>query len=213
MGQFAKFPIALRTESDKDQPINLPDFSMSGASHIQDARNKMKKAVDHTLHELSTLHTGKASPSMVESISVQAYGSQMQLKEVAAITTPDPRLIQIQPWDKSVIKEIEKALQLANLGINPTVDGNVVRLPIPEMSRERRQELVKISHRMGEEGRVGVRHARREALEALKKEQKDGVISEDDYHRLEKEIQQLTDDANKEIDKHLQHKEKDLMQV
>lgn len=173
----------------------------------------MKRAVDHTLHELSTLHTGKASPSMVESIPVQAYGSQMQLKEVAAITTPDPRLIQIQPWDKSVIKEIEKALQLANLGINPTTDGNLVRLPIPELSRERRQDLVKVSHRMGEEGRVGVRHARRDALDALKKEQKEGVISEDDYHRLEKEIQQLTDDFNKEIDKHLQAKEKDLMQV
>ncbi len=186
---------------------------MSGATHVKDARAKMRKAVDHTLHELSTLHTGKASPSMVESILVHAYGGQMQLKEVAAITTPDPRLIQIQPWDKSVIKDVEKALQLANLGINPTVDGSLIRLPIPELSKERRQDLVKVSHRMGEEGKVSVRHGRREAMDVLKKEQKEGVISEDDLHRFEKEIQTLTDDFIKEIDQHLQGKEKELMQV
>lgn len=180
---------------------------------IQQMNAKMAKAVEHTLHEFSSLHTGKASPTMVETVMVEAYGSTMKLKEVAAITTPDPRTIQIQPWDKGTVKPIEKALQQANIGINPNVDGNVIRLPIPELSRERRQDLVKMCHRLAEEGRISIRHARRDGIDALKKAQKAGEMSEDELKRLEKEAQQATDKAIAEVDSHLQHKEKELLTV
>lgn len=180
---------------------------------LTDAQGRMKKAVDHTLHEFSTIHTGKASPTMVETVMVEAYGSHMPLKGCAAITTPDPRMIQIQPWDKGLLRAIEKALQLANIGINPIVDGNVVRLPFPELSRERRQEFVKTAHRLAEEGRVAVRHSRRDAMEAAKKMKKDGKLSEDDEKRLEKEVQTATDKSIKEIDTHLASKEKELLAV
>ncbi|MEN9402012.1 MAG: Ribosome-recycling factor [Verrucomicrobiota bacterium] len=180
---------------------------------LTEAQARMKKAVEHTLHEFSTIHTGKASPAMVESVMVEAYGSMMPLKGCAAITTPDPRMIQIQPWDKGVIRAIEKALQMANIGVNPVVDGNLIRLPFPDLSRERRQEFVKTAQRLAEEGRVAVRHCRRDAMEAAKKLKKDGKISEDDEKRLEKDVQAATDKAIKDIDTHLATKEKDLMTV
>ena len=178
-----------------------------------DAQARMKKAIDHTFYEFSTIHTGKASPAMVESVMVEAYGSTVPLKGCAAITTPDPRLIQIQPWDKSLTRAIEKALQLANIGINPVVDGNVIRMPFPELSRERRQEFAKTAHRLAEEGRVAVRHARRDAMETAKKQKKDGKISEDDEKRIEKEVQAATDKAIKDIDTALANKERELMTV
>ncbi|MBI2512731.1 MAG: ribosome recycling factor [Opitutae bacterium] len=180
---------------------------------LAEAQARMKKAVDHTLHEFSTIHTGKASPAMVESVMVEAYGSTMPLKGCAAITTPDPRMIQIQPWDKGLTRAIEKALQMANIGVNPVVDGQVIRLPFPELSKERRQEFVKTAHRLAEEGRVAVRHVRRDAMEAAKKLKKDGKISEDDEKRLEKDVQVSTDKAIKDIDTHLANKEKELMTV
>jgi ribosome recycling factor len=180
---------------------------------LNDATARMKKAVEHTLHEFSTIHTGKASPAMVESVMVEAYGSMMPLKGCAAITTPDPRLIQIQPWDKGLTRAIEKALQMANIGINPVVDGNLIRMPFPELSRERRAEFVKTAHRLAEEGRVAIRHIRRDAMELAKKQKKDGKVSEDDEKRLEKEVQTATDKAIKDIDASLAHKEKELMTV
>ncbi len=180
---------------------------------LAEAQARMKKAVEHTLHEFSTIHTGKASPAMVESVMVEAYGSMMPLKGCAAITTPDPRMIQIQPWDKGLTRAIEKALQMANIGVNPVVDGQVIRLPFPELSKERRQEFVKTAHRLAEEGRVAVRHVRRDAMEATKKLKKDGKISEDDEKRLEKDVQVATDKSIKDIDTALAHKEKDLMTV
>ncbi len=180
---------------------------------LADAQARMKKAFDHTLHEFSTIHTGKATPAMVETVTVEAYGSNLPLKGCAAITTPDPRTIQIQPWDKSLTRAIEKALQIANIGINPIVDGNVIRLPFPELSKERRQEFVKTAHRLAEEGRVSIRHIRRDAMETAKKQKKDGKLSEDDEKRLEKEVQTLTDKTIKDIDTALQKKEHDLMTV
>ena len=180
---------------------------------LADANARMKKAVDHTLHEFSTLHTGKASPSMVEGVMVEAYGSMMPLKGCAAITTPDPRMIQVQPWDKGLLRAIEKALQMANIGVNPVVDGSLIRLPFPDLSRERRQEFVKTANRLAEEGRVAVRHIRRDAMEAAKKLRKDSKISEDEEKRLEKDVQTATDKAIKDIDASLAHKEKDLLTV
>jgi ribosome recycling factor len=176
---------------------------------LTDVQGKLKKAVDYTLHEFASIHTGKATPAMVEGVMVEAYGSQMRLKECAAITTPDARMIQVQPWDIGLIKAVEKGIQLANLGFNPVVDGKIVRIPLPDMSRERRQEFVKTAHRLAEEGRVHLRNARRDALEALKK----AKPPEDEAKRLEKDIQTATDKATKDINDHLAAKEKELLSV
>jgi ribosome recycling factor len=184
---------------------------MSQDTVIKQACDMMAKAAEHTLSEFSKLHTGKASPSMVENIQVEVYGSKMHLREVAAVTTPDPRTIQIQPWDKTVVSDIVKSIQKANLGFNPVVNGNLIRIPIPDLSRERRQELTKVAHTMAEEGHISVRHARHDAIELLKKMQKNKEISEDDQKHAEKEVQIDTDKQNAEIDQHLEHKEKELM--
>jgi ribosome recycling factor len=176
---------------------------------LTDAHNRMKKAVDHTLHEFSTIHTGKASPAMVESVMVEAYGSSMRLKECAAISTPDARMIQISPWDASLSKAIAKGVIDANLGLNPIVDGKTIRVPLPEMSRERRQEFVKTAHRLAEEGRVHVRNVRRDVIEQAKK----AKLPEDELKRLEKEIQTATDKSIADINSHLEHKEKELLTV
>jgi ribosome recycling factor len=180
---------------------------------ITDMQAKMKKAFDHTLHELGSIHTGKASPTMVEGVMVEAYGSQMRLKECSAISTPDAHMIQIQPWDKGLTQAIVKGIQTANLGLNPTVDGSIVRVPLPQLSRERRQEFVKVANRMAEEGRVHIRNVRRDTMEALKKAQKDGKITEDDLKRFEKEVQTATDKTIKDIGEQLARKEKELLTV
>ena len=180
---------------------------------LTDVQARMKKAIDFTLHEFSTIHTGKASPAMVEGVMVEAYGSMVRLKECAAISTPDPRMIQVQPWDKALLRAVEKGLQQANLGINPIVDGNLIRLPFPDLSKERRLEFVKIANKLAEEGRVNIRHARRDAMELVKKGKKDGKIAEDEEKRLEKDIQAATDKAIKDVDASLARKEKELTTV
>lgn len=176
---------------------------------VTEMQAKMKKAVDHTLHEFSAIHTGKATPAMVESVMVEAYGTMTPLKQCAAISTPDARLIQIQPWDVSLIKAVVKAIQEANLGFNPIPDAKVVRVPLPEMSRERRLEFVKNAHRLAEEGRVHVRNVRRDVIESVKK----AKLPEDEAKRLEKDIQTATDKSIADINSHLAHKEKELLTV
>ncbi|MDR2983042.1 MAG: ribosome recycling factor [Puniceicoccales bacterium] len=171
----------------------------------------MKKTVEHTLHEFSGLNTGKAQPSMVENVVVEVYGSQMRLKDIAAITTPDSRSIVIQPFDKGAAKDIVSGIQAANLGFNPVPQGNIIRCPVPELTGERRADLIKVAHRLAEEGRVRVRNSRRETLEILKKGQKE--ISEDEFKRVEKEIQTNTEKWIAEIDKALKAKEADLQKV
>jgi len=180
---------------------------------LTDAQARMKKAVDHTLHEFSSIHTGKATPAMVETVMVEAYGSHMPLKQCTAISTPDPRLIKIQPCDPGMVKAIAKAIIDANLGFNPIPDGKVVRVPLPEMSRDRRQEFVKNANRLAEEGRVHVRNVRRDAMESAKKLKKDGKLAEDDEKRLEKDVQAATDKAIADINGHLAAKEKELLTV
>lgn len=186
---------------------------MSSNNIIKKAKAEMQKALEHTFNEFASLHTGKANPALVDSVTVEAYGSQMKLLECAAITTPDARTIRIEPWDKSILKAVEKGIQQANLGLNPVVDGHVVRCPIPELTKERRKELAKVASGQAEDGRVGVRAARRDAMDALKKAQKDGEITEDDLKRDEKEIQKLTDDFTKQINDALKEKEAELMKV
>jgi ribosome recycling factor len=176
---------------------------------LNDAQARMHKAVAHTLQEFATIHTGKATPSMVDGVMVEAYGTQMRLRDCAAITTPDPRLIQVQPWDAGLVKAVEKAIQTANLGFNPIADGKLLRIPLPEMSRERRQEFVKTAHRLAEEGRVHVRNVRREAMEAVKK----AKLPEDEAKRVDKDIQIATDKSIKEINDNLAKKEAELLNV
>ena len=175
-------------------------------------KDDMKKSVDHVLSEFATLHTGKANPSMVDGVTVDVYGSSMKLRAVAAITTPDSRTIQIQAWDKSTVAPIEKALIDAKLGINPVVTGELIRLPIPELSGERREELCKMAQGFAENGRIGVRACRKEGLDSLKALQKEG-LPEDDFKRAEKSVQKLTDDMVDHINQALSSKETDLRQV
>jgi ribosome recycling factor len=173
----------------------------------------MEKAFDYLQHEFAAVRTGKASSALVENIDVEAYGSMMKLKQVALITTPEPRLIVIQPFDASTTHAIEKALRESRIGINPNVDGKIIRLPIPALTEERRKELVKGIKQMAEESRVRIRGARRDGLEELKKAQKGGGITEDDLERYEKDVQKLTDDFVKKIEDALNAKEADIMKV
>jgi ribosome recycling factor len=179
---------------------------------LQKMRDDMKKAVDHTLHEFSTVHTGKATPNMLDGVTVNAYGSSVKLREVAAISTPDSRTISIQPWDRSIARDVEKAIIDANLGFNPIADGGIIRIPIPELTGERRQSLVKTCHGMAEEGRIRLRQIRRDAIDSLKAASKEG-LSEDEQKRGEKEVQKETDRFVEEINQHLTHKEADLKRV
>ena len=180
---------------------------------LLEAEEKMSKTEQVVVHEFAGVRTGKASPGLVEGLPVEAYGSTMRLRELAGITTPEPRMLIITPWDASTLHPIEKAIQKANLGLNPAIDKKVIRLVFPELSTERRQEFIKIIKKMAEDGRVAVRHVRRDAMEHLKKETKGGSVGEDEEKHAEKELQKLTDDYIAKIDQHLAHKEKELMTV
>src|SRR5438552_2387348 len=164
-------------------------------------------------HEFDSVRTGKASPALVENIDVEAYGASMKLKQLALITTPEPRLLVIQPFDASTTKDIEKAIKESKIGINPAVDGKIIRLPIPALSEERRKDLVKGIKQMAEEARVRVRSARREGIDAIKKAHKDGSVTEDDLETYEKEIQKLTDGFVKKIDDSINAKEAEILKV
>jgi ribosome recycling factor len=178
-----------------------------------EAEEAMDKAVEWMMHEFATVRTGKASPALVDTISVEAYGSMMNIKQLAMVTTPEPRLLVIQPFDGSTTGAIEKAIKESKLGINPQVDGKIIRLPIPQLSEERRRDLVKTVKQLAEETRVRVRSARRDALDLLKKGQKDGKITEDDLEGLEKEMQKLTDRFTDKIESSVVAKEADIMKV
>jgi ribosome recycling factor len=195
-----------------------PDFvSVSVAMTLDEilleAEEKMSKTEQVVLREFAGVRTGKASPALVENIMVEAYGGQMRIRELAGITTPEPRVLVIQPWDASLVHAIEKALQKANLGLTPSIQGKTVRLFFPELSQERRQEFVRIVRKMAEDARVAIRHVRRDALEELRKHKHDSGITEDEERQAEKELQKLTDDYIARIDQHLAHKEKEIMTV
>ncbi len=177
------------------------------------AEEGMEKALDFMKHEFSSVRTGKASPALVEGIDVDAYGSVMKLKQLALISTPEPRLLIIQPFDASTTKPIEKAINESKIGITPSVDGKHIRLPIPELSEERRKDLVKTIKTMAEETRVRIRAARRHAMDAAKKMQKDGGLTEDDLKSAETQIQKLTDKYVADVDSQVASKEADIMKI
>ncbi|SDT86411.1 ribosome recycling factor [Verrucomicrobium sp. GAS474] len=180
---------------------------------LLEGEEKMIKALEFLKTEFGGVRTGKASPDLVNNLTVVAYDSHMKLKEVAAVTTPDPRMVMIQPWDAGTVDAIRKAIEESKLGISPIIDGKIIRLPIPALSEERRNDLVKTIRKMAEEGRVALRAVRRIAIDEAKKLQKDGDITEDDLKDAEKEVQKLTDQYNGEIDKALESKEAELMKV
>jgi len=180
---------------------------------LLEAEEKMAKTEEVVIKEFSGVRTGKASPGLVENVPVEVYGSTMRIRELAGITTPEPRVLMIQPWDATTVHAIEKAIQKANLGLNPAVDKKFIRIVLPELSTERRNEFVKIVKKMSEEGRVAIRHVRRDAMELLKKLGKEGGVTEDQVETSEKEIQKLTDQYIAKIDQHLVHKEKEILTV
>jgi ribosome recycling factor len=180
---------------------------------LLEAEEKMIKTEQVVVNEFSGVRTGKASAGLVDNILVEVYGSNMRIRELAGITTPEPRTLAIQPWDVNSLHAIEKAIQKSNLGLSPTIQGKIIRIFFPELSQERRQEFVKIIRKMAEDGRVAVRHVRRDAMELLKKHAHDSGTTEDEVKKAEKELQKLTDDYSAKIDTHVVTKEKEIMTV
>lgn len=180
---------------------------------LLEAEEKMGKTEQVVVNEFAGVRTGKASSALIENILVEAYGSNMRIRELAGITTPEPRTLAIQPWDASTIVHIEKAIQKANLGLNPSTQGKTIRIFFPELSEERRTEFVKIIKKMAEDGRVAIRHVRRDAMDQLKKHAHDSGVTEDEEKQAEKDLQKLTDEYIAKIDAHLGHKEKEIMTV
>lgn len=178
-----------------------------------DLKKRMQGAIDTLVKEFNGLRTNRASTSLLEPLTVEAYGSRMPLPQVGTISTPDARLLMVQVWDKELVRAVEKAIRESGLGLNPAIDGQNVRVPMPELSLERRQELVKIAGKYAEAARVAVRSVRRDGMDLLKKLEKDGDISEDEHRRHSDTVQTLTDDIIKKIDQTLAQKEKDVLQV
>lgn len=186
---------------------------MSVDTLLFEAEEGMEKAVEFVLHEFNAIRTGKASPALVENLDVQAYNSTMKLKQLALISAPEPRLLVIQPFDASTVKDVERAINESRLGINPAVDGKIIRIPIPELSEERRRDLAKTVKQLAEEGRVRVRSCRRTAMDSAKKLEKEGDLTEDSLRDTESEIQKLTDRFIADLDKHAATKEAELMKI
>jgi ribosome recycling factor len=180
---------------------------------VNEARTQMEKAVEAMRREFTSVRTGKATPALLDTVRVDAYGSKVPINQVGTVGAPEPRLLVIQPWDKSLLKAIETGITNADLGLNPSNDGNVIRVPIPQLTEERRKDMVKLLHKLAEEGRVAIRHARQEANKDIKKKQSTHEISEDDAHRQMEQVQKLTDEYIAKIDQLLKGKEQEVMEV
>jgi ribosome recycling factor len=187
---------------------------MAAPTHdMNELKRRMQGAIQVLRHELSGLRTGRASANLLDPIQVEAYGTMMPLNQVATVSVPEPRLLSVQVWDKSMIHAVEKAIHASNLGLTPSTDGQVVRLRIPELNEDRRKELVKVAHKYAEAAKVAVRHVRRDGLDVLKKLEKDHQISEDEGKRSSEQVQKVTDDIIVEIDKMIGAKEKEILTV
>lgn len=180
---------------------------------IEQVKKQMDDTLDAVRREFATVRTGKASPALLDTVRVDAYGSNLPLNQIATVSTPEASLIVVQPFDQSLITEIEKGIMQADLGLNPANDGQVVRVPIPPLNEERRKEYVKLLHKMAEDGRISLRHARREGNDEVKARMKDGELSDDEGRRAMEEIQKLTDGHSRKIDEFLERKEREIMTV
>lgn len=183
------------------------------SSNLKDIRRRMDGAIEALHREFSGLRTGRASPSLLDPIMVDAYGASMPLNQVAGVSVPEPRMISVTVWDQSVVKSVDKAIRESDLGLNPMIEGNVLRIPIPELNEERRLELVKIAGKYAEQAKVAVRNVRRDGMDMLKKSEKDGDIGQDEMHRRQDELQKLTDDFVSQIDEAFSAKEEEIKQV
>jgi ribosome recycling factor len=187
---------------------------MAAATHdINEIKRRMQGALQALKHELGGLRTGRASATLLDPVQVEAYGSHMPLNQLATVSVPEPRLITVQVWDRSMVHAVEKAISASNLGLSPSTEGQMLRLRIPELNEERRKDLVKVAHKYAEAAKVAVRHVRRDGLDVLKKLEKDHKISEDDGKRSSEQIQKTTDDAIAELDRMLAAKEKEILTV
>ncbi|AFC71646.1 ribosome recycling factor [Rickettsia australis] len=176
-------------------------------------QEKMDKALKVLDHELKGLRTGRASVNLLDSVTVEAYGSKMLLSQVASLSTPDARTINVQVWDKSMVSSVEKGITIANLGLTPATDGQLIRLPIPALTEERRKELVKLAHKYGEDTKISLRNIRRDGNEELKKLEKGNIIAKDEYHNLSEQVQKLTDEYSSKVDAAIKQKEQEIMTV
>ncbi len=184
---------------------------MSTLSEIpKQAKEHMQRAVDNSQRELSTIRSGKATTSLLDTVRVEAYGQQLPLNQVASVSAPEPRLLTVQPWDKSLVGAIEKGILTADLGLNPSNDGTLIRIPLPPLTEERRKELVRIVRKLAEEGRIAIRHARHEAIDSIKKVEH---VSDDDKHRREGEVQKLHDEFIAQIESLVTAKEAEIMEI
>jgi len=187
---------------------------MAAATHdMNELKRRMQGALQSLKHELGGLRTGRASATLLDPVQVEAYGSHMPLNQLATVSVPEPRLITVQVWDRSMVHAVEKAISASNLGLSPSTEGQLLRLRIPELNEERRKDLVKVAHKYAEAAKVAVRHVRRDGLDVLKKLEKDHKISEDDGKRSSEQIQKATDDSIAEVDRMLATKEKEILTV
>lgn len=186
---------------------------MSEDAQLKDTRRRMDGAIDVFKKELAGLRTGRASVNLLDPVHVSAYGTTMPLNQLATVSAPEPRMIVVQVWDRGMAKAVDAAIREAGLGLNPQAEGQVLRVPIPPLSEERRKDLTKVAHKYAEQAKISVRNVRRDALEALKKREKDRDISQDQHRKLEKDVQGVTDEMIKKVDETLQHKEKEILQV
>lgn len=184
-----------------------------GANEMDDLKRRMQGALEVLKKEFSGLRTGRASQNLLDPVQVEAYGSRMPLSQLGTVGVPEPRLLTVQVWDKGMVKAVEKAIREAGLGLNPMADGMLIRVPIPDLSQERRQELIKIAAKYAELARVSVRNVRRDGMDHLKALLKDSAISEDDHHHKSEEIQKVTDDFVKKIDESFHEKEKEILHI
>jgi ribosome recycling factor len=180
---------------------------------LVDAKDRMEKAVSATKVEFNSVRSGRASTALLDRVTVDYYGTRTPLKQLASLAVPEPRMLVVTPYDKSAMKGIEKAIRDSDLGINPSSDGHVIRLPIPHLTEERRHELVKLVHRLAEDGRIAIRNVRRDAMKDLRDLVKEGMVGEDAEHRAEEELQKLTDGSVHQIDELLKHKEAEILEV
>ncbi|WP_206455987.1 ribosome recycling factor [Aurantimonas marina] len=180
---------------------------------FNELKRRMDGAVASLKSDLGGLRTGRASPSLLDPISVEAYGSQMPINQVANISIPEPRMISVSVWDKQMVGKVERAIRESNLGLNPVTDGTTLRIPLPELNEQRRKELVKVAHQYAESAKVAARHVRRDGMEVLKKMEKDGDIGQDESRQMSDQVQKMTDDTISDIDKVLSVKEAEIMQV
>ena len=187
---------------------------MSGRQpDLADFKKRMDSALEVLRKELQGLRTGRASASLLEPITVEAYGSEMPLTQVGTVNVPEPRMLTVQVWDRGLVKAVDKAIRNSSLGLNPSVDGQLIRVPLPELTQERRNELVKVAHRYAEQARVAVRNVRRDGMDSMKKLERDGDISQDEHKHWSDEVQKLTDRHIEAVNQLLEHKEKDILQV